>query len=395
MEGLVGPLVLLLPLMEIPVISWMIGFLGELLAIVGPVSILITMTTTGILGVLVAYKNPGKSINRVFAAWMIVSAVNSLFLLLFLVIGWRPFQLLVYLIGMMDPCFALHFALLFTRLRPKGKWAKLVYLLPYIPYMVSLVMFFLALMIEGLHLFYMLQLQVILSHLAIMYLLVFFSLAFVGMAAFVKRKGVDEETAAKERNQARYVFLGIFIMIVSFVLGNVFGIAIISFLLVPASALVFAFAILKHQLMGIEVIIKKGLTYTGISLLIVIIFIALEESMETVITKYLPEGNELFMAIATAIIVSVVVFPAQRLLASTLDRLMPQTEDEDARRMRLGSYSTALSTAIADKSISDKELQMLQNLKKDLNISKDEEEEIAGELGLDKETLRAIYKRVV
>ncbi len=85
-------------------------------------------------------------------------------------------------------------------------------------------------------------------------------------------------------------------------------------------SLVLAYSIVRYKLMGIRVIINKTLLYTLVTGSLATVYVAVEELMETLFQRLLPQEMS-FFGIVAALVVAMVSVPLYRNVAKIIDRL--------------------------------------------------------------------------
>jgi GAF domain-containing protein len=96
---------------------------------------------------------------------------------------------------------------------------------------------------------------------------------------------------------------------------DVLVLACLSFL--PAS---FAYAILSHRLMDIEVVVNRGLVYSAITLLLVVVFIVVENVLAE-LSMELTGKSSFALAMGAAIVMAALVDPVKKRIQSSVDHL--------------------------------------------------------------------------
>ena len=188
----------------------------------------------------------------------------------------------------------------------------------------------------------------------------------------------------KIRKQIRFMIIGL-ILIISLILFQmvmesiglgtlrIFGDSILTLLI----SLFFAVAVLKYNLMDVQVIIKKSLTYSIIVLIIAILFTIVGESLEFLTGKLLPEVGELVSNIIAALIVSLSFSPVINYTKKLFNKIFPNLAKYEKEYVeRLSAYEATLEAMWADRAITNTETRALGILREKLDISQKEHDEI-------------------
>ena len=130
--------------------------------------------------------------------------------------------------------------------------------------------------------------------------------------------------------------------------------------------LLLAYAVLRSQLLDIDLKVKFALQHSTVVALIAGIFIISSELLETLIPV-----SSTALSIFVAIAILIVLRPLQRLALRMSDRLMKNVQDTpeylDARRHEV--YRATLEGVAKDGVVSDKERKVLDHLRDNLGIS--------------------------
>ncbi|RRA47109.1 ATP-binding protein [Acidipila sp. EB88] len=225
--------------------------------------------------------------------------------------------------GALQPALFLHFALSFSSRSGRRKAAVLW--LTYLP----------ACLIIGLQVFARLHWQAtgILAHrldqIATAYLDAFYVLATVLFAVEHRRAG-REDGQVLRRQQLKWLTRGSILSIVPFSVLYVFpylldigtpeslrNLAILALVILP---LTFAWAIVRYRLMDVDLIFKRGVTYTlATASLVGFYFVVVAVIAETVHTKLPAAGT--YGLLAAIIITSALFDPVKRAIQNRVDRL--------------------------------------------------------------------------
>jgi hypothetical protein len=187
---------------------------------------------------------------------------------------------------------------------------------------------------------------------------------------------------ARERAQMSYLSGGlifiIFYILSYYFLGNFIPVRILDGFLTIIIALFFAIAVLKYNLMDIELIIKRSLFYSIIFLVIASIFVVIGEGMEALIGNVIMGGSEsLAPSILSAMIVSFIFIPMTKQVKRFTDWLFPEARKYEKEFInRLAAYEATFEAMNADGKISRKESDALKILREKLDLSDSDHAEI-------------------
>lgn len=193
-------------------------------------------------------------------------------------------------------------------------------------------------------------------------------------------------TETKEKAQMSYLSAGL-IFIVFYILsfnfiGAYISVSILEGILALGLAMFFAIAVLKYNLMDIQLIIKKSLTYSIIFIFIAGTFVVIGELIEAMIGSVIMPGSEsLIPNIISAMIVSILFVPLTKEVRKFTDWLFPEARKYDKEYIdRLTAYESTFEAVVSDGKISRKEKIALKILREKLDISEDEHNEIKDKL---------------
>jgi len=213
-------------------------------------------------------------------------------------------------------------------------------------------------------------------------ILLFFVYIIGSLGYFFKEYLMPKNVRIKK--QIRFMIIGL-ILIISLILFQmvmenigletlrIFGDSILTLMI----SLFFAVAVLKYNLMDVQVIIKKSLTYSIIVLIIAILFTIVGESLEFLTGKLLPEVGELVSNIIAALIVSLSFSPVINYTKKLFNKIFPKLAKYEKEYVeRLSAYEATLEAMWADRAITDTETRALGILREKLDISQTEHDEI-------------------
>ncbi len=188
-------------------------------------------------------------------------------------------------------------------------------------------------------------------------------------------------TIDKEKKQTAYlsvglIFIIVFIISYSFV-GPYVSVAILDSILTITIAFFFAVAVLKYNLMDIQVIIKRSLFYSMIFLIIAFIFVIVGEVMEYLIGTLIESTLEIVTNIISALMVAMIFIPATKYVQKFTDFLFPEARRyEQEYKDRIAAYGATLEAMWADGTISEKEADALKTLREKLDLTEEDHQRI-------------------
>ncbi|UCH90241.1 MAG: hypothetical protein JSV49_06285 [Thermoplasmata archaeon] len=213
----------------------------------------------------------------------------------------------------------------------------------------------------------------------IIFILFFLSFIIVAILNILNRLMKAEDP--KERAQMSYLSAGL-IFILFFILSYYFvgafvSVRVLDGILTITMALFFAIAVLKYNLMDIELIIKKSLFYSIIFIMIALIFVVIGEGMEYFIGTVLMLGSGLMPNIVAAFIVAIVFIPLTKQVKRFTDWIFPEARKYEKEYIdRMSAYEATFDAMMADGKISGKEKEALHILREKLEISEEEHREL-------------------
>jgi hypothetical protein len=188
-------------------------------------------------------------------------------------------------------------------------------------------------------------------------------------------------TEEKEKQQTAYLSIGLIFIIVFIVSYNFVGpyvsVAILDSILTVTIAFFFAIAVLKYNLMDIQVIIKRSLFFSIIFMIIAVIFVVVGELLEYLIGELIEGTIEIVTNIFSALMVSVMFVPVTKYVRKFTDMLFPEARRyEQEYKNRIAAYGATLEAMWADGSISEKEADALKILREKLELTEDDHYQI-------------------
>jgi hypothetical protein len=220
------------------------------------------------------------------------------------------------------------------------------------------------------------------------FILFYFGVLILAVLSILSRQFMA--TDPKEKAQMSYLGIGLisiifyilFTILLAYFIGPFMPGSVFDGILSLGLAMFFAVAVLKYNLMDIQLIIKKSLTYSLIFIFIAGTFVVIGELMEAAIGSVIMPGSEsLIPNIISAIIVSVLFIPLTRQVRKFTDWLFPEARKYDREyRDRLTAYESTFEAVVSDGKISRKEKIALRILREKLDISEDEHKDIEDRL---------------
>ncbi len=142
------------------------------------------------------------------------------------------------------------------------------------------------------------------------------------------------------------------------------------------SGLIIAYSILKHRLFDIEFYVKETFIYLLLTIALIGIFRLIELTVSYYISDVFFEGSLVARLIAAAI-VAAIFFPLRNLTLKIGNKLFPSfTKSIKLKKQHDLVYKKQLKIAWSDGVITDKEKNMLNNLREEFGISDEEHKNI-------------------
>lgn len=144
-----------------------------------------------------------------------------------------------------------------------------------------------------------------------------------------------------------------------------------------AAAGITAYAILKYQLLGIELKVKKGFRYGLTSGLLLAFFFVTSNLMEEVVQPVFEFTNLGFLL--SALVSATVFVPVQKGTANLTNRLFPETNGDSKvylQKRAADIYHAQVAYVLHDANVTDREMKLLRNLRAQLGLSAEEAREI-------------------
>ena len=152
-------------------------------------------------------------------------------------------------------------------------------------------------------------------------------------------------------------------------------------------ALFFAIAVLRYRLVDVEIIFKKSAFYSSMSIVLGSVFLIFTESLEAVfawLSGYIASFQSLpdqALSLIAAFMVVLAIAPARMTIKRILDRVFPQSRKFEKEYLeRLEAYEQTLRGMWADGSISEREREALITLRKKLDLTEVDHDEIETKL---------------
>jgi len=220
----------------------------------------------------------------------------------------------------------------------------------------------------------------------IIYFLLFVILALVRII-LIYLKAKEDLTKA----QAIYLIIGLLIILflisMELILGSLpsvdWFVVVADSLLILFIASFFAVAVLRYRLVDVEIIFKKSAFYSLMSLFLGGIFVTFENTMQYVMgmlgnyIAVLGELPPLVYGLLAAFAVVAAFAPLRTGIKFGLDRVFPQSRKFEKEYIeRLGAYEQTLEGMWSDNKLTDKETEALRTLRKSLNLTDKDHEDI-------------------
>lgn len=150
----------------------------------------------------------------------------------------------------------------------------------------------------------------------------FFFLSLLLSVLFKLFKTYRKSRSPIERNRLKYLFLGVFIVPVGFliILLPPFRPYPIDMIMMTTSGIIFAYTILRYQLLDIVVVVRKSLLYTILTAVVTGIYLFFSFSLQWLFQKP-PVSFSLPTVISTALVVALIFQPLQMATQQLLNRL--------------------------------------------------------------------------
>lgn len=337
------------------------------------------------LAYLVLANNPGNQRSWVFAIWMFASGTTALLLFVLTILtelmGFSPgttlfgvrmveLRVIILLYSVIDPCISLHFAFLFFEKTFFRGWRLAI-------------LYFPAAMIYGIALG---------SGLTLLFLLFgpyFMAMGLVSLGV-VLRLGFSHGNEPGRNT----IVIGLSLLLVvpmlfwvqlvvllsgfsTSALGAV--IFIIESIAIPVAELLFAYAILRHSILGAETRVKRTIVVASVMAILLSGFIVIEEILEGIISGLAGEEST-FAGVVAAFTVVIFFQPLERSVRRGVERMLPADDMAHNRDLALAAYRATYLTAYEDGVISAKEQMMLDRLRDAMNLSSEDVEAIIVEV---------------
>lgn len=138
-----------------------------------------------------------------------------------------------------------------------------------------------------------------------------------------------------------------------------------------------AYSVLRHQLLDIDLKVRFALTQGTAGAVIAATFLVVSEGLESVVPV-----DGLVAAIVLAVVIAAVLRPAQKMAERFANRVMPgvRAEADYFKERRLTMFRDALEAAFDDGEITQREEAILERLRVQFGISRDEEQSLRREV---------------
>ena len=149
----------------------------------------------------------------------------------------------------------------------------------------------------------------------------------VGYAHLLMYKSIKFNSSANKRNQVKYVFLGTLFGFIggtsNYFLYYDIKIPPVANILVTLYVCMVAYAIVRHHLMDIEVIIKKSLVFAGTFIFAFGVFVTI-----TLLVSSFIGGNRIVSLAVSALIITIFLRPIETWLVNSTDKFLFQKKYE-------------------------------------------------------------------
>jgi hypothetical protein len=138
----------------------------------------------------------------------------------------------------------------------------------------------------------------------------------------------------------------------------------------------FTVAVLKYDIIDLKLIIRKSVFYSTASLIVVVIFVIVEELMELIFSEIAFSGS-VFSGIIAAFTALIIFSSVKKGLKTQVDKFFPSIKYLDKEYLsRINAYKATLVAMLADGKISQKEKSAITILRDNLEISTNEHKKL-------------------
>jgi hypothetical protein len=148
-------------------------------------------------------------------------------------------------------------------------------------------------------------------------------------------------------------------------------------------AIFFTVAVLKYNIVDIKLILRKSMFYSAASVIVVIIFVIVEEGMEMIFSNFAFSGS-VFSGIIAAFVALIIFSVVKKGLRNQTDKLFPSVRLLDKEyQNRIAAYKATITAMLSDGMISKKEKSAINILRDKLEIHPNEHKQLLRELKLE------------
>jgi hypothetical protein len=366
------------------------------------ISALITIGVSLFLTILVFLKNRKPEMSKIFIFWMLLSVYSAVCLIISTFYDSEGNNLASFfwvvagiLQSVIDPCIAIHFMLLFSS---KSEWFTSKKYYRIIPYMPCLVFYVL---MAGPLVNYFSNPADFTTAIAMMKTLqyaalpVYFSTIVVLMVLFMTLvyMAYTRATALRKHDQLRFIIAGVGILFFNNVLSTINFLfkagdidttalsqanSVIQLILIPVSAVLFTYTILKYKMLDVKVFVRRSVAYAILSLSMIAIFVVVSNLLENLLANTVlgGMGSADISNIIAAFTILPLFHPLEKIIGKAVEKVAGERKLQLSHDTEIDLYNSLLTTAWADGNVSDKEQEMLFTLRETLHITDDEHKQL-------------------
>ncbi|MFA5772156.1 MAG: hypothetical protein WC974_05455 [Thermoplasmata archaeon] len=359
------------------------------------VSALITIGVSLFLTILVFSKNRKPEMSKIFIFWMGLSVYSAICLILSTFYRSEGNSLADFfwmvagtLQSVIDPCIAIHFILIFSN---KSEWftsKRYNRIIPYVP----CIIFYVAIAqplsnylsnpgdnVVASALGSFLQYTAIPTYfVGIVVVMIFFiTLLYMTYA---------KANALRKHDQLRFILVGIGIIFFNNVVNAInfmlaannidvaaFGqiVSMIQIILIPISAILFTYVILRYKMLDVKVFVRRSMVYAALSLSMIAIFVVVNQLIQNLLQDTIL-GDSDVASILAAFAILPFFHPLEKTVEKLVEKVVGERKLQLSHETEMDLYNSLLNTAWADGNVSDKEEEMLFTLRETLHITDEE-----------------------
>jgi len=283
-----------------------------------------------LIGLFVFLKNPNRSINRLFGLftvaiflWLSGCFVQSLTLVKNVALFWDR---ILYLGVPLAQAVSLHLYLTIIEAKNKSKIIKFSYLVAVIFAIINLLPFkYRVILIKDVARIY--DFRFIAVPAKLWFVLVIFAIFCAYYGIFNVYKALKKSSGIK-RNQYKYLLLAYILMVTA---GSLYFLLVLNVktppidnFLIVLFGLITAYAIVRHHLMEIEVLIKKTVVFAGMFAFVFGVVVAIA----MLVAQLLGGANNLLALAISALIITFSLRPLENWLINATDKFLFQKKYE-------------------------------------------------------------------